>query len=241
MEIVDLKTSDIIPYENNPRINDKAVKGVMNSIRDFGFKSPIIVDANHVIICGHTRLKAAKKIGLETFPCIVAADLTPEQVKALRLADNKVAEKAEWDDEALAEELNGILNIDMSDFGFLEKDLKNDPAEKYTQKVNVPQYEITGAEPEISDCVDRAKYDALVEEINEADIPEDEKEFLRLAASRHIVFNYKNIAERYAHADKAVQELMERSALVIIDYDNALANGYVRLSKSLEDIVNNDE
>lgn len=95
MEIVDLKTSDIIPYENNPRINDKAVKGVMNSIRDFGFKSPIIVDANHVIICGHTRLKAAKKIGLETCPCIVAADLTPEQVKALRLADNKVAEKAE--------------------------------------------------------------------------------------------------------------------------------------------------
>lgn len=68
MEIVDLKTSDIIPYENNPRINDKAVKGVMNSIRDFGFKSPIIVDANHVIICGHTRLKAAKKIGLETCP-----------------------------------------------------------------------------------------------------------------------------------------------------------------------------
>ena len=100
MEIVDLKTSDIIPYENNPRINDKAVKGVMNSIRDFGFKSPIIVDANHVIICGHTRLKAAKKIGLETCPCIVAADLTPEQVKALRLADNKVAEKAEWDDES---------------------------------------------------------------------------------------------------------------------------------------------
>ena len=100
MEIVDFQTSDIIPYENNPRINDKAVKGVMNSIRDFGFKSPIIVDANHVIICGHTRLKAAKKIGLETCPCIVAADLTPEQVKALRLADNKVAEKAEWDDES---------------------------------------------------------------------------------------------------------------------------------------------
>lgn len=242
MEIVERGVEELIPYENNPRINDKAVQGVANSIRDFGFRNPIIIDQNDVIICGHTRLKAAKKLHLGKVPCIVVDDLTDEQVRALRLADNKVAEKAEWDDDKLAQELEEILNIDMKDFGFLEKDLKADPEEKYTQGVDIPQYQITGAEPSLEECCDISKYKALCEEIDDTDSIEDDiRDFLKYAAARHIVFNYKNIAEYYAHAPKNVQELMERSALVIIDYDDALKNGYVRLSKSLEEIVNEEE
>lgn len=241
MEVVEININEITPYENNPRINDKAVKGVANSIQEFGFQNPIILDKNHVVICGHTRLKAAKKLGYETVPCIVAGALTDEQVKALRLADNKVAEKAEWDEDALREELNSILNIDMEDFGFLEAELEKDPAEKYSQEVKIPLYEITGADPALSDCVDKAKYGMLCEEIDASCILDEEKEFLKLAAARHLVFNYKNIAEHYAHAPKEVQELMERSALVIIDYNKALQNGYVRLSQAMEEIAENGE
>lgn len=94
------------PYPNNPRKNDKAVDAVAASIREFGFKVPIITDKDGVIIAGHTRLKAAEKLGLETVPVIVASDLTEEQAKALRLADNKTAELAEWDPDLLLKELS---------------------------------------------------------------------------------------------------------------------------------------
>lgn len=119
MEIVDKKVSELIPYENNPRKNDKAVPAVAKSIREFGFKVPIVIDKNNIIVNGHTRLKAAKKLGLETVPCIVADDLTPEQIRAFRLADNKVGEIATWDDDKLEEELTELTGIiDMQDFGF---------------------------------------------------------------------------------------------------------------------------
>lgn len=122
MEIVELKLSDLKEYENNPRYNDGAVDAVAESINKFGFKVPIIIDSDGVIVAGHTRLKAAKKLGLETVPCIIAEDLTPEQVKAFRLADNKVGELAEWDFDALELELQALqgmnLDFDMQDFGF---------------------------------------------------------------------------------------------------------------------------
>lgn len=118
MKIQNYKTDELVPYEHNPRINDNAVDLVANSIREFGFKQPIVIDRNRVIIAGHTRWKAAKELGLKEVPCIMADDLTPSQVKAYRLADNKVAEASEWDYDLLEEELDGILDIDMSDFGF---------------------------------------------------------------------------------------------------------------------------
>lgn len=116
--IVVKKINDITPYEKNPRKNDNAVKYVAESIKQFGFKVPIVIDKNNIIVAGHTRFKAAKKLNLSEVPCIIADDLTDEQVKAFRLADNKVAEKAEWDFDLLNEELDEILDFDMSDFGF---------------------------------------------------------------------------------------------------------------------------
>lgn len=120
MNIIEKKLSDIKPYEKNPRKNDEAVDQVANSIKEFGFKVPIVIDKNNIIVCGHTRYKAAIKLGYDEVPCIIADDLTDEQIKAFRLADNKVSEKAEWDFELLNSELDDILNIDMDEFGFEE-------------------------------------------------------------------------------------------------------------------------
>ena len=118
MEIIEKKIEDITPYEKNPRKNDEAVDAVANSIKEFGFKVPIVIDKDGIIVAGHTRYKAAKKLRMKSLPCIVASDLTDEQIKAFRLADNRTAELAEWDMELLTEELDDILNIDMSEFGF---------------------------------------------------------------------------------------------------------------------------
>ena len=122
MKIIMKNVEELIPYENNPRNNDNAVDYVANSIKEFGFKVPIVIDSNGVIVTGHTRLKAAEKLGMDKVPCIVADDLTDDQIKAFRLADNKVGEIATWDFPKLEMELDDIT-IEMTDFGFDETDL----------------------------------------------------------------------------------------------------------------------
>ena len=136
MNIIEKNLKDIKPYEKNPRKNDNAVECVANSIKEFGFKVPIVIDRDNVIVCGHTRYKAAKKLGLDKVPCVVADDLTDEQIKAYRLADNKVSELAEWDIDLLGEELDGIFDIDMSDFGF---DLSEEEEETEIIEDEVPE------------------------------------------------------------------------------------------------------
>jgi len=120
MKIVHLKLTQIKPYKRNPRLNDGAVDGVAESIRQFGFRVPIIVDRKRVIICGHTRYKAAQKLGLKTVPVHIAEDLTPAQVRAYRLADNKLGEKAQWDTQLLPVELEAVQNdgFDLELIGF---------------------------------------------------------------------------------------------------------------------------
>lgn len=118
MQIFEKALSEIKPYENNPRNNDNAVSAVVASICEFGFKVPIVIDSEGVIVCGHTRYKAAQEIGLKTVPCVIADDLTPEQVKAFRLADNKVGELATWDFEKLELEVQELETIELEKFGF---------------------------------------------------------------------------------------------------------------------------
>ena len=117
MEITMLKLGEIKPYNKNPRKNDQAVKAVKKSIEEFGFKVPIVVDKDYVIITGHTRYKASKEMGLEEVPCIIASDLSEDKVKAFRLADNRTNEFAEWDLDLLREEL-GEIEMDLSEFDF---------------------------------------------------------------------------------------------------------------------------
>jgi len=113
------------PYEKNPRRNDKAVQAVAESIREFGFRQPIVVDGDGVIVVGHTRYKAALKLGLKTVPVHVAADLTPQQARAYRLADNRTAENAEWDVDLLPIELGELRDegFDLKLAGFSDKEL----------------------------------------------------------------------------------------------------------------------
>ena len=125
MQIITKKIDELKPYLNNPRFNDDAVEYVANSIKEFGFKVPIIIDKNNEIVAGHTRYKASIELGLEEVPCIVADDLTEEQIKAFRLADNKVSEKAEWNFNMLGEEL-AELDIDMEQFGFESLDINEE-------------------------------------------------------------------------------------------------------------------
>ena len=133
-QLVFKRIEDLTPYENNPRFNDNAVDSVASSIKEFGFKVPIVIDKNDVIVAGHTRWKASKKLGLETVPCIIADDLTEDQIKAYRLADNKVGELAEWDLNALEKELASI-EMDMETFGFDMAELERE-MESMTERVD---------------------------------------------------------------------------------------------------------
>jgi len=123
MKVVYMAVSELVPYENNPRNNEKAVEAVANSIREFGFKNPIIVDRQKVIVSGHTRRLAALKLGLDQVPVVYADDLTEDQIKAFRLADNRVAEMAAWDEDLLKEEMAKAVDFEFGDYGFDQKDL----------------------------------------------------------------------------------------------------------------------
>lgn len=164
MNIVELSIHDLVPYENNPRNNIEAVEYVANSIEEFGFKVPIVVDTNNVIVAGHTRYMASKKLGLETVPCIVADDLTEEQIKAFRLADNKVSEIATWDDELLSEEIAGIFDIDVEKFGLtfdvFDSDINDEEID--TKKAKAHYIKFDKIKIEITDD----EFDLLMERFN---------------------------------------------------------------------------
>lgn len=144
MQIVEKELSWLKPYANNPRDNESAVEPVANSIKEFGFKVPIVATSDGEIINGHTRFKASKLLGLEKVPVIIADDLTDEQIKAFRLADNKVSEFSKWDEDKLRDELKQ-LEMDMTEFGFEfteltelleeEKEKEQEPEIKFTEEL----------------------------------------------------------------------------------------------------------
>lgn len=134
MEIIELPIKALKPYENNPRNNADAVAYVKNSIEEFGFRVPVVIDKNNVIVCGHTRYLAAQQLNLETVPCVIADDLSDEQIKAFRLVDNKTQELAEWDWNAIFEELDLITGINMKLMGF-EEFLNQDKGEMKERKI----------------------------------------------------------------------------------------------------------
>ena len=252
LEIVYVAVEKIKPYANNPRINKKAVEKVMKSIQAYGFKVPCVLDKNYLLITGHTRWEAAKRLKMKRIPCIIASDLNKAKADAFRIADNKVAEYSTWDMTKLKEELSKIQleDIEFDDMGFdndfsIEKlglvdmpegsdgDEDVTETEKYSTKTNIPQYEIQGLNIKLSDCIDKQKYVELLKEIDNSTVSDAQKKFLKLAATRHIRFIYKNIAEYYASTNSEMQRLMEHSALVIIDIDDAIRNGYARLTKEV--------
>ncbi len=253
----------LVPYERNARTHSaEQVAEIVASIKEFGFTNPILVDAKDGIIAGHGRLKAARELAMATVPVVVLDHLTPTQRRAYVLADNKLALNAGWDDALLAEEITALHleDFDLSVLGWSDDELaglldpegmENDQGggsneNPYTDKVDVPPYEITGPKPELEDVYDLSKVEELLQQIDQSSLPDKEKHFLRSAAYRHAVFNYQHCAEYYAHSSADVQGLMENSALVIVDFDKAIQNGWTKLEQQmasgfLSDTENDDE
>ena len=248
---------ELIPYARNARTHsDEQVQQIASSIKEFGFINPVIISADNGIIAGHGRVMAAQLLGLEKVPCIVESHLTEVQKRAYILADNRLAEKAGWDEELLQIELDDLrgLDFDLDLIGFSFDDIEevfsdNEgpeentrseiDTEKYTQKAVTPQYEPTGEDVELYECVNNTKTLELIAEIDASNVTDEEKHFLRMAAARHTVFTYSKVAEYYANATPEMQRLMENSALVIIDYDDAIEKGFVKVTKRLEELRGN--
>lgn len=247
MKITETKIADIKPYERNQKKHPETqIKNIATSIEKYGFVQPLVLSKDNEIIIGHGRYLAAQSIGMENVPCVYAENLTEEKIKELRILDNKLNE-SDWDFELLKEELD---SLDFSDFNIdfdipmdedSEEAAEEDEDNIYTTTTNIPQYEIKGEKPQLSELVNNEKANALITEINNSNLSEDIKEFLRAAAYRHNVFDYRKIAEYYAQSDCETQKLMEKSALVIIDIQDAIANGYVEFKKGLEAILDDAE
>lgn len=234
IELVDI--IDVIPYEKNPRKNSGAVETVKASIREFGFKQPIVVDKDMIIVVGHTRYRAAEELGYSQVPVLIANDLTEEQCRAYRIMDNKSNEIAEWDEALLIEELRSLENYDLALTGFSEKEISElfeDDETIYNRRVDSPIYTPKGTRPALTSLTDLTRFRELTDSIRRSDISDEEREFLLLAAHRHVAFDYELCAEYYAHASEQTQRLMEDSALVIIDFRRAIELGYVRLNDEM--------
>lgn len=248
LQVVYKNTDDLIPYARNAKIHDEAnVNVIAGSIKAFGFNAPVLIDSENGIIAGHGRVLAAQKLGIKQVPCIELDGMTDAEKRAYILADNKIAEKSAWDNEMLGAEIEDLkdLGVDLTVSGFELKELDNifddEEKKKYTEKTEAPQYVPTGANVSLNDCFSTSKTDELLKEIEKSGLQEDEKKFLRYAAYRHLVFNYKNIAELYAKSGKEMQGLMEKSALVIIDFNDAIKDGFVKLSKKIKEICDDHE
>jgi hypothetical protein len=255
---------DLPAYARNARTHsDDQVAQLMGAIIEFGWTNPVLADGNG-IVAGHGRCMAARKLYTKgktiklpsgdeipagTVPVIDCTGWSEAKRRAYILADNKLAMNAGWDFDMLSVELDDLndMEYDLSLLGFSQDELNelignpnsglgdNDGLDgEYTKKITIPVYEPKGEKPELSTLSDLTKYKQLLAEIESADIDEGEKEFLKYAASRHVVFDYQQIAEYYCHANPDVQDLIEKSALVLIDFDKAVENGYVQMTKKLE-------
>lgn len=238
----------LIPYTRNSRTHsDEQVAQIAGSIKEFGFTNPILVDDEGGIIAGHGRVLAARKLGLKEVPTINLGHLSETQRRAYVIADNKLALNAGWDDEMLRVEFAALeeAGFDLGLVGFSEDEIaalmldsESVPVEDsaYTSKIDAPVYKPEGPKPEIAALYDETRARELIESVRSSELPAPEKAFLLAAASRHIQFDFQQIAEYYAHSSPEVQKLMEDSALVIIDFDKAIQLGYAKLSERISDI-----
>jgi ParB-like chromosome segregation protein Spo0J len=244
-----LPIESLTPWADNPRDNAHAVPEVAKSIKRFGFASPIIArpieGGGLEIVAGHTRHKAAISLGLDRVPVRVM-DLDPADAKLLALADNRLGELADWTGglEDILRDLDDD-GIDLDGLGWSSEELDALTAggldeEVYTAKVESPIYEIRGDRPDEAELFDQDRTAELQAKIEAADIDEPARSFLMAAAGRHTAFRYDKIAEYYAHACPEVQELMEDSALIIIDFDKAIELGFVKLTGELADAYKAD-
>tara|TARA_R100000773_G_C4213572_1_gene112588 strand:+ start:461 stop:1198 length:738 start_codon:yes stop_codon:yes gene_type:complete len=240
VEIEKIKINKLKPAAYNPRqISTKQYKDLKQSIEKFGLVDPVIVNSDMTVIGGHQRLKICKELKHKEVGCVIL-NLSKEEERELNVRLNK--NTGEFDMDVLANEFD-IDNL--IDWGFKHIDLdinidKINEENPYTDKIETPVYEPNNKKPAIKELYDITKTNELIQKIKNSDISEKEKDFLIKSAQRHLVFNYSKIADYYAHSNKEVQELMEDSALVIIDFKKAIENGYVKLAEQISNEYNEE-
>lgn len=251
LQIDHLPLDTLTPYARNSRTHsDQQIAQIAASIREFGFTNPVLVDGDGGIIAGHGRVMAAQELGMDSVPCIVLDHLTETQKRAYVIADNKLALNAGWDYDMLTVEfdelekqgfsleLTGFSLAEIEDF-WLDPD-NEEPGTSYSTKIDTPIYTPSPEPPQIFELFDNTKTKQLQDEIKAAGLPDEIEWFLKLAAERHTVLDFHKIADYYAHASPKIQGLMEKSALVIIDFNKAIEYGYVELTQKIKDQYGQD-
>jgi len=233
-----LPISKVRPNSENPRyIKDEKFKKLVQSIKEFPEMMPvrpIVVNKEMVVLGGNMRLKAMQEAGLDKV-WVEVVDWSEEKQREFIIKDNVGFGEWEWD------ELANTWDAEELDRWGLDVPKEEEQDEAYTTKIESPIYEPKNVIPNESELYDTKVYDRLIKEIDSSTLDDKEKEFLKLAATRHIEFNYRKIADLYAHSSNELQSLMENSALVIIDYDKAIELGFVKLFHELETLAELDE
>jgi hypothetical protein len=241
MKIEKIAISLLVNDPNNARKHDKKnIMSIKGSLAKFKQQKPLVVDHNNVVLAGNGTLQAALELGWTEID-IVRSDLEGFNATAYGLADNRSSELASWDKDILNATLESLnkADFDLPNIGFglndwdQIKDYEVDD-DLYSKKIEAPIYEIKGEKPKFSELVDSSKTKQLINEISTTqNLPDDLRSFLERAAQRHTVFNYEKIAEYYANSSPKIQNLMEKSALVIIDFNKAIENGFIVMTKDL--------
>lgn len=251
----------LIPSDYNPReISEKARQGLTESIKTFGLVQPIIVnERTGNVVGGHQRLQVMLELGF-THTDVVKVRISPAKEKALNLtlnnkyitgdfvaqSYNAILEEIKLEDLSInIEDLNLLpISIDSPDETVTaagKESSLQDGEDKYTAKVEIPIYTPSEIKPAMEECYNTSRYDSLIESIDKSNIGDSEKAFLRLCATRHIIFDYDKIADFYSHAKDDIKQLMEKSALVIIDYNKAIEYGFVNAVNALKEVQAQDE
>lgn len=242
---------DLTPDPANVRTHDdKNLDAIKRSLSSFGQRKPIVCakanDGSLVVIAGNGTLEAAKALGWDKITIAqVPDDWDADKARAYAIADNRTAELADWNQVALSNALIELdaVGWDLKDLGFESVNpAEGSPSEgdAYTSAINVPQYEIVGERPAVSELFDQTRTKQLQAQIKAAKIDPEIADFLNLAAQRHTIINYRKVAEFYPHAPAEVQQLIEESALIIVDMNNAIRNGYANFMDRIDSLEEQD-
>jgi hypothetical protein len=261
MKIETVPISSLLFDPFNARLHpEKNRHAIRKSLQEFGQRKPIVVASDNTVVAGNGTLLAATELDWEHIDIVrVPSDWSEDQIRAFAIADNRTQDLSSFDIAILRDQLQELesADFDLGSLGFegdyitelgdlddnkeLERLAGRIDDESYTTKITVPHYEIIGEKPGLEELFDDTRAQELQAEIENANIPDQVKQFLSTAAMRHVVFNYRKIAEYYPHAPKIVQRLMEESALVIVDLEDAIRLGFVKFSESIEDLIAEEE
>lgn len=242
-EIVLVSPKELAFHPKNMNVHSKEqISRLIKLIEYQGFRVPVIVQkGTNLVVSGNGRLEAALQMKLEKIPVIYQEFESEAQLYAFIVSDNAIASWAELDLDMIKNELTNLDELDIDLLGIEDFTIDLSKTEEgkdseYTAKVEIPVYEPTGEKPPINELCEMEKTNSLIKEINESDLEEDLKKFLILSSYRHLKFNYTKIAEFYCHQKDEVKRIFENHALVLIDFDKAIENGFVEMSKQLSEI-----